>query len=1209
VITQPQASAPLEESGYRAIFEASSDGLVINDPQTGVILAANPAFCRMHGHADMTGLPPTGFVHPNSLHLFRDYMSTVRSGAEFRTQAQDIRLDGSIIDIEVLGREFVYQGKTALLGVVRDVSEQVRAYELLEQRVADRTREIERRREVAEALGDLMRLVNSKGPLDEILASILEQAARLLASDAEDLYLVDEQDASILRLQASRNIPTTASDATLANGVPWSGLASARQRLVVISDFQQVLAQPFATHRDEQIVERGRYLELVRPGPASRPSTGRQARNQVLADQFRTLLVLPLSARGTSYGALTLYYCAAHVPSEEELDLVSAFGGQAGLAIENARLHDREQRRMRELEALYLADQQLHRSLQLDEVLQALAEVASEILAADTTSVLVWDEGGDRLVLGAGRGLSADEAARMNFSRGEGIIGQVAATGQPRVVDTGIYAPITVGEQVFGVFALNYAMPRTISQDQQRLLLSLAQRAGLAIENARLHGEAQQRLNEVEGLYRADRALHRSLQLSDVLQSLCDLAVDILNADKTAVWTWDRRRHAAVVSASHGVSTEFASQAFTFGHDELHRLQENEFVVVGDVRGAGGLSGQLRDALEREGVRAYVSATIRLEGHAFGTFTVGHTAPRTFTEQERRLVQALAHRAGMAIDNAHLYQESEQRRHEIEALYRADERIYGSLRLDEVLHALVDIASDLLQPDKISIGMLDLESGRVVVGASRGYGSETVAESLSAADAAAMREQLAGGVMAVDDAQADGRLPAGVREANRHAGIHSTLAAPIRVGAEVLGGFGLSYCTSRRFDQDDERLLASLAQRAAAAIQNARLHEESEQRRQELETLYEVDSRLHRSLRLDDVIDALVDSAIALFKADGAGLWTRDAETGAILPMASRGLSPEYLKDTDALNQDADVRSLWWDAELFTIEDIHTDPLLPAPQRDALAREGYRALLSTRVHVGDQDFGSFSVGFRTPHLARETEKRLLSALAQRAGLAIQNARLFEQAQQAATLEERQRLARELHDAVTQTLFSTALIAEVIPELWDANPDEGRRRLVELRRLTRGALAEMRTLLLELRPRALTELPLADLVRQLGDATAGRTRLEVSTTVDGAPHSLPPAVQVTLYRIAQEAFNNIIKHAHAHQAHVELTYAASRVALRITDDGRGFKQDEQAPAGGHLGLRIMRERAETIGAHLQLTSEPEVGTTLEVDWTEQEDSRE
>jgi signal transduction histidine kinase len=121
------------------------------------------------------------------------------------------------------------------------------------------------------------------------------------------------------------------------------------------------------------------------------------------------------------------------------------------------------------------------------------------------------------------------------------------------------------------------------------------------------------------------------------------------------------------------------------------------------------------------------------------------------------------------------------------------------------------------------------------------------------------------------------------------------------------------------------------------------------------------------------------------------------------------------------------------------------------------------------IRAGDEIFGVFGVNYCAPHDFSAKEQRVLEALAQRAGLAIQNARLYEQAQHVAVLEERQRLARELHDAVTQTLFSASLIAEVAPRIWEKDPRDGRARLEELRTLTRGALAEMRALLLELRP--------------------------------------------------------------------------------------------------------------------------------------------
>ena len=183
------------------------------------------------------------------------------------------------------------------------------------------------------------------------------------------------------------------------------------------------------------------------------------------------------------------------------------------------------------------------------------------------------------------------------------------------------------------------------------------------------------------------------------------------------------------------------------------------------------------------------------------------------------------------------------------------------------------------------------------------------------------------------------------------------------------------------------------------------------------------------------------------------------------------------------------------------------------------------------------------------------------------------------------LEERQRLARELHDAVTQTLFSASLIAEVLPRLWDRDQTQVRGRLDELRRLCRGALAEMRTLLLELRPTSLAEARLPDLLRQLIEATSSRGDVAVDLQLAGEPRALPAEVNVGLYRLAQESLNNVCKHAEADNAWVKVAYQDDRVDLEVGDDGRGFDPDPALVPSGHFGLGMMRERADALGATL------------------------
>ena len=262
------------------------------------------------------------------------------------------------------------------------------------------------------------------------------------------------------------------------------------------------------------------------------------------------------------------------------------------------------------------------------------------------------------------------------------------------------------------------------------------------------------------------------------------------------------------------------------------------------------------------------------------------------------------------------------------------------------------------------------------------------------------------------------------------------------------------------------------------------------------------------------------------------------------------------------------------------IEDIDEQKRI---DEKMMAREAeYRRTLELRVDE------------RTYALA-EANLRLLEEIEQRQRA---EEELAAKAAEAAVTSERNRLARDLHDAVTQTLFSASLIAEVLPDLWQLDPEAARDTTAELRQLTRGALAEMRTLLLELRPAALTQTRFRDLLKQLTEALVGRSRLPIELTVDGE-RTLPPDVQVALYRIAQESLNNIVKYARAAKVVIHLVFSTAGVYMEIVDDGVGFDPLEIKPAS--LGMRIMRERAEVIGAELNIESQRGQGTRVTASW--------
>ncbi len=262
------------------------------------------------------------------------------------------------------------------------------------------------------------------------------------------------------------------------------------------------------------------------------------------------------------------------------------------------------------------------------------------------------------------------------------------------------------------------------------------------------------------------------------------------------------------------------------------------------------------------------------------------------------------------------------------------------------------------------------------------------------------------------------------------------------------------------------------------------------------------------------------------------------------------------------------------------------------------AKSGFHLLVSVPLSTKGQTLGLFLLAKREPQRLSPEEVTLLSSIGQQIGVAMENAHLYAQAEQTAVAAERSRLARELHDAVTQTLFSANLIADVIPRIWKRNPEEGMHNLEELRQLTRGALAEMRTMLLEMRPEALERSDLKSLISQLADAFIGRVRVPVSLAIVG-DGELTNEVKLVFYRVAQEALNNIAKHSGARQVDINLECQPGQTSLMIKDDGLGFDPGTITP--DHLGITIMRERASSIGASLKIESQSGQGTNIALIW--------
>jgi PAS domain S-box-containing protein len=381
-----------------------------------------------------------------------------------------------------------------------------------------------------------------------------------------------------------------------------------------------------------------------------------------------------------------------------------------------------------------------------------------------------------------------------------------------------------------------------------------------------------------------------------------------------------------------------------------------------------------------------------------------------------------------------------------------------------------------------------------------------------------------------------------------------------------------------------------------AEIETQRLLEEQVAvRTRELQSLYRADEALRRSLQVDDVLQALVNVACDVLGADKSAVLVRVDQYSPVTALrAARGFDTSLLGVlSTALEADVGAAVITT-AQPCAMSIRHESGESSGELTTLLATQGVCDLLGVPITMDDQVFAVFNIFYTRPHDFHETERRLMMALAQRAGLALENARLYEAARGKAALEERQRLARELHDSVSQALYAIGLNTTVAQKLLLPDPARVDGLLKDILRLTETGLAEMRSLIFELRPESLATEGLVGALEKQAAAVRARHRLVVETTLCDEPDVSLQTKEV-IYRIAQEALHNTAKHAHARGATIALEISNDELVLRLSDDGTGFETTSQFP--GHLGLHSMRERAVAVGAALAIESAPGQGTRI------------
>jgi signal transduction histidine kinase len=367
--------------------------------------------------------------------------------------------------------------------------------------------------------------------------------------------------------------------------------------------------------------------------------------------------------------------------------------------------------------------------------------------------------------------------------------------------------------------------------------------------------------------------------------------------------------------------------------------------------------------------------------------------------------------------------------------------------------------------------------------------------------------------------------------------------------------------------------------------------------RRELSALRDIMSVAAESLELRVVLRRLLDHVLRMMKSKVGAIHLFDEQRTVLQLAASRGLRRGVLEVIDVIPGPFDLEE--WPiegSEPFVVREIAES--LRQSRNESGERKDV-AYVGVPVRSRGQVLGLISVMGRPGRAFEEGDVVLLRSIADQIGVVVENARLYRQAEQLAVLRERERLARELHDSVTQSLYSLTLLAEASQRLLASGDlERAGEYTARLGEIAQQALKEMRLLVYQLRPLVLKREGLAGALQQRLDAVEKRAGVDARLLVEGRL-DLPASVEEGLYRIAQEALNNALKHAAPRSLVVRIQGYARHVALEVEDDGRGFDPGAANDQGG-MGLTSMRERAERLGGTFSLISAPGDGTKVRVD---------
>jgi GAF domain-containing protein len=759
----------------------------------------------------------------------------------------------------------------------------------------------------------------------------------------------------------------------------------------------------------------------------------------------------------------------------------------------------------------------------------------------------------------------------------------------PADLTRGCTVPLLVGDERLGVVLTFHSDPGDRASEVG-YLIALAEAAAMAILNSRLYTQTHRELRRRDALRKVVASISSELDLDSLLGRVVASAVELLEGTSGVISLIDRDG-AARVRAVHNLPKRVVGAVLAPGEGITGQVLATRQPVVVEHY----VQDLPKPLVEAGDAEAGVAVPVWWQGQLMGVFGVlAEARSRVFNAQDREVMELLANHVAIAIENARLYGEVRDRLAEVTGLQAASAALAEELLPERALRVLAQQALSLSGAATVSIELLR-EGGREL--------EVQVAVGEHALELASMRvpveASLAGTAVSTGRPQIvrppsiDGSGGEGLTPAERTSA-RSLLVLPLRARGRTLGTLSAYTHHPDAFHSRQVELLATFANQAAISLDNARVYGELHSRLEEMVGLQRLGTLLLEEHDFDRVLQSICQQLQRLTDAGGVGLALLEEDPRFLEMRTVVGPSADVLRGARIPTEGSFAAEALRTNRSQRSDDAQNDP---RGYKKSLILGNTRTILSVPMKTRQRTVGVLSVynkegegGFT------ERDAELATFFANQAAAAIENARLYEQTREYAVVEERNRLARDLHDSVTQSLFSVTLLSEAALSLLDRDPAKARERLERANELAQGALAEMRALIFQLRPMTLQEEGLISALKKHLSALHSRHGPFVELQVTGSARRLTAPIEDAAFGIVQESLNNVVKHANAARTQVLLDFGPHVLGVTTVDNGVGF--DPAAPRlVPTLGMSSMRERAEGVSGRLTVESAPNQGTRI------------